>query len=61
VAVLFTYSWGGYCVRYRDGSTETCSPRQLQRWVGDAEFARLNAIAHRLPGHWQKVEQGGEA
>jgi hypothetical protein len=60
VAVLFTYSWSGYCVRYRDGSRETFSPKQLLRRVGDAEFHRLNAIAHRLPGHWQAVEGGAE-
>jgi hypothetical protein len=55
VAILFTYSWGGYCVRYQDGTTETFSPKQLLDRVGEAEYFRLAVIAHRLPGHWHKV------
>jgi hypothetical protein len=34
VAVLFTYSWNGPCVRYRDGTTESLSPKQLLVRVG---------------------------
>jgi hypothetical protein len=55
VAVLFTYSWGGYTVRYRDGTTETFSPKQLRDRVGEAEFYRLHETAMKLPGHWHKV------
>jgi hypothetical protein len=59
VAILFTYSWGGYTVRYRDGTTESLSPKQLLARVGEAEYYRLAVIAHRLPGHWQPAVGGG--
>jgi hypothetical protein len=49
------FSAGGYTVRYRDETTESLSPKQLLDRVGEAGFHRLNAIVHRLPGHWHKV------
>jgi hypothetical protein len=59
-AVLFTFSWGGFCVRLADGSQLTLSPRELLERVGEREYDRLNHIAHRLPGHWQAVPSQAE-
>jgi hypothetical protein len=56
-AILFTWSWGGFVVRYTDGAEESTSPGQLLRQVGAAEYDRLPRLAHRLDGHWQPVEE----
>ena len=55
VAVLYTFSWGGFAVQFDSGRIETLSARQLTNLVGAAGFDRLNAIAHRLAGHWHKL------
>jgi hypothetical protein len=56
VAILFTWSWGGFVVRFRDGGQQTLAPGELRELGGETEYARLRAIAHRLPGHWRQVE-----
>jgi hypothetical protein len=58
IAILFTWSWGGFVVRYQDGTLETFSPEQLLRKVGEEEYYRLNKIAHGggMTGHWHKVQ-----
>jgi hypothetical protein len=57
VAILFTFSWRGFSVRYEDGTQQTMSPAQLYAQVGAREYERLNAIAHTngLTGHWHDV------
>jgi hypothetical protein len=57
VAVLFTWSWTGFVVRYEDGRLETFSPGSLYREVGPDQYQRLSRIAHQLDGHWHPVEE----
>jgi hypothetical protein len=59
VAILFTWSWSGFVIRFQDGPQRTFSPRELRELVGETEYARLRRIAHRLPGHWHQVEEPG--
>lgn len=48
-AILWSWSWEGYTVRYEDGRRENKSARQLVEEVGETEYERLNRIAHRFP------------
>ncbi len=64
VAVLFTWSWGGFSVRYEDGRRESLSCGQLLEAVGADEYLRLSLLTAQLAGHWHPVPpkpEGGKA
>ncbi len=56
-AILYTFAWDGFSVRYADGRTESLSPKELLDRVGREEYDRLSKIAHEgdLTGHWHEV------
>ena len=53
--IMFTWSWCGFVAEYADGSRNQFTPEQLMTVVGEAEYLRLNRIAHRMTGHFHNV------
>lgn len=56
--VHFTYSWGGYSIRYRNGAQDKYTPEELLARFGEAGYERLRELAMRLPGVWHRVGEG---
>jgi hypothetical protein len=53
--ILWSWSWSGFSVKFSDGTSDTISAAGLVRLVGEAEYDRLNRIAHQFPCNCYKA------